>query len=57
MLFSGIISLGFGIFIFSMLTQAAAWVVGILVGIDLIFGGWWLIVLALAARKWQLSYE
>ena len=57
MLFSGIISLGLGVLIFSMLTQSAAWVIGILVGIDLIFGGWWLIMSALAARKWRQSSE
>jgi len=57
MLFSGIISLGLGILIFSMLTKAASWVIGILVGVDLIFGGWWLIMMALAAMKWQQSSE
>ncbi len=53
MLFSGIISLGLGFLIFSMSTQAADQVIGIFVGIDLFFGGWWLIMMALAARKWQ----
>ena len=57
MLFSGIISLGLGVLIFSMLTQAASWVIEILVGIDLIFGGWWLIMSALAAMKWRQSSE
>ena len=55
MLFSGIISLELGVLIFSMLTQAAAWVIGILVSMDLIFSGWWLIMSALAAMKWQQS--
>ena len=57
MLFSGIISLGLGILIFSMLTKVASWVIGILIGVDLICGGWCLIVMALAAMKWQQSSE
>ncbi|MGA7002733.1 MAG: HdeD family acid-resistance protein [Pseudolabrys sp.] len=50
MLVSGIIDLGLGIMIFAGLPSTAAWAVGLLVGINMIFGGSALIAMALHAR-------
>lgn len=51
MLVSGIIDLGLAIMIFAGLPSTAAWAVGLLVGINMIFGGAALIAMALHARK------
>ena len=51
MLVSGIIDLGLAIMIFAGLPSTAAWAVGLLVGINMIFGGSALIAMALHARK------
>ena len=51
MLMSGIVDLALAIMIFSGLPSAAAWAVGLLVGINMIFGGTALIAMALHARK------
>ena len=51
MLMSGIIDLALAIMIFSGLPSTAAWAVGVLVGINMIFGGTALIAMALHARK------
>ncbi|HEX3338238.1 MAG TPA: HdeD family acid-resistance protein [Pseudolabrys sp.] len=51
MLVSGIIDLGLAIMIFAGLPSTAAWAVGLLVGINMIFGGTALIAMALHARK------
>ena len=50
MLVSGIIDLGLAIMIFAELPSTAAWAVGLLVGINMIFGGSALIAMALHAR-------
>jgi uncharacterized membrane protein HdeD (DUF308 family) len=50
MLVSGIIDLGLAIMIFAGLPSTAAWAVGLLVGINMIFGGSALIAMALHAR-------
>jgi uncharacterized membrane protein HdeD (DUF308 family) len=50
MLVSGIIDLGLAIMIFAGLPSTAAWAVGLLVGINMIFGGTALIAMALHAR-------
>jgi len=51
MLMSGIIDLALAIMIFAGLPSTAAWAVGLLVGINMIFGGTALIAMALHARK------
>ena len=51
MLISGIIDLALAMMIFAGLPSTAAWAVGLLVGINMIFGGTALIVMALHARK------
>jgi len=48
---NGVIDLLLAGLIIWMLPGAALWVLGLIVGIDLIFGGWSLIAMALAARK------
>jgi uncharacterized membrane protein HdeD (DUF308 family) len=50
MLMSGIIDLALAIMIFAGLPSTAAWAVGLLVGINMIFGGAALIAMALHAR-------
>ncbi|HET7382792.1 MAG TPA: HdeD family acid-resistance protein [Pseudolabrys sp.] len=51
MLMSGIIDLVLAVMIFAGLPSTAAWAVGLLVGINMIFGGAALIAMALHARK------
>lgn len=48
---NGIIDLLLAGLIIWMFPGSALWVLGLIVGIDLIFGGWSLIAMALAARK------
>jgi uncharacterized membrane protein HdeD (DUF308 family) len=50
MLFSGIVDLILAGLIFAGLPSSAAWAIGLLVGINLVFGGTAMIALALAAR-------
>lgn len=50
-LVNGFISLFLGIFIWRHFPESALWVIGLFVGIDLIFSGWAWIVLALAVRE------
>ena len=51
MLASGIVDLVLGGLIFAGLPGAAAWALGLLVGINMIFGGVALIAMALRARR------
>jgi uncharacterized membrane protein HdeD (DUF308 family) len=51
MLMSGIIDLILAMMIFAGLPSTAVWAVGLLVGINMIFGGVALIAMALHARK------
>ena len=51
MLMSGIIDLALAVMIFAGLPSTAAWAVGVLVGVNMIFGGTALIAMALHARK------
>ena len=51
MLMSGVIDLVLAVMIFAGLPSTAAWAVGLLVGINMIFGGTALIAMALHARK------
>ncbi len=51
MLASGVVDLLLGAVLFAGLPGTAAWALGVLVGVNLIFGGWALIAMALAARS------
>jgi len=51
LLLSGVVTLLLGVFIWRQLPGAAVWVIGTLVGIDMIFIGWSWVMLALAARN------
>lgn len=51
MMASGIIDLVLGAMIFAGLPSTAAWAIGLLVGINMVFGGSALVGMALAARK------
>lgn len=51
MMASGVIDLVLGAMIFAGLPSTAAWAIGLLVGINMVFGGSALIGMALAARK------
>lgn len=51
MLVSGIVDLGLSAMILAGLPSTAAWAIGLLVGINLVFGGVALIVMALNARR------
>jgi uncharacterized membrane protein HdeD (DUF308 family) len=50
MLASGIVDIGLGVLLFIGLPGTALWALGLLLGINLIFGGWALIFMALHAR-------
>jgi uncharacterized membrane protein HdeD (DUF308 family) len=49
-LLNGVISLVLGIMIWRQWPESSLWVIGLFVGIDLLFNGWSLIMLALALR-------
>ena len=49
--FSGVVSLALGIIIWRNLPEAAEWVIGLFIGIDLIFIGWSWVMLAFAVRS------
>jgi uncharacterized membrane protein HdeD (DUF308 family) len=51
LLASGILSLILGAMIWAQWPASGAWVIGLLVGIQLLFTGWSLVMLALAARS------
>jgi uncharacterized membrane protein HdeD (DUF308 family) len=51
LLLSGVVTLLLGLFIWRQLPGAAVWVIGTLVGIDMIFIGWSWIMLAQAVRE------
>jgi len=51
MLLSGIVTLALGVIILAGLPGTAAWALGLLVGIDMVFGGSALVAIALAARS------
>jgi uncharacterized membrane protein HdeD (DUF308 family) len=50
MLVSGIVDLILAVIIFAGLPESATWAIGLLVGINMLFGGSALIAIALAAR-------
>jgi uncharacterized membrane protein HdeD (DUF308 family) len=51
MMFSGLVDLVLAVLILSGLPGSAVWAIGLLVGINMIFGGWALVLLSLSARK------
>ena len=53
LLASGIVSLILGALIWAQWPSSALWVIGLLVGVHLLFTGWALTMLALAARAWR----
>jgi uncharacterized membrane protein HdeD (DUF308 family) len=53
LLSSGILTLILGGLIWAEWPSSALWVIGLLVGVHLLFTGWALIMLALAARAWR----
>lgn len=57
MLASGIVDLALGGILFAGLPGTAAWALALLVGINMIFGGWALIAMALHARGYTHVHE
>ena len=55
MLLSGFLSFLLGILIWAGWPESSAWVIGLFVAIDLIAGGWALVMLALAVRGLRLN--
>ena len=51
MLFNGVVTLILGLIIWRQFPLSGAWAVGILFGLKLIMGGWWLIMLGRAASN------
>lgn len=52
LLTSGVLAMLLGIVIIALWPSAALWVLGLLLGIDLVFSGLWVVFLALAGRRW-----
>lgn len=55
--FAGVVSIALGILIWADLPSSATWAIGLLIGIELLFGGWDLIFLALLARRASEALE
>ena len=53
LLFSGIIALILGLMIWGRLPSSATWAIGLLLGINLIFSGWAIVMFATAVKKHQ----
>ena len=51
LLLSGIVTLVLGLMIWNEWPLSGLWVIGLFVGIELLFYGWWLVSLALSARR------
>jgi uncharacterized membrane protein HdeD (DUF308 family) len=49
MLASGVVDLVLGLILFAGLPGTAVWALGLLIGVNMIFGGWALILMALSA--------
>jgi uncharacterized membrane protein HdeD (DUF308 family) len=50
-LLAGVVTLGLGLAIFNSWPDSGPWVIGLFLGIDMIFHGWSWVMLALAARR------
>jgi len=48
---SGVISVALAVLLWQNFPESALWVIGMFVGIDLIFAGWSWVMLGLAARQ------
>lgn len=53
---SGIVSVILGVLIWAEWPASGLWVIGLLVGVHLVFTGWALVMLALAARGWRQTH-
>lgn len=51
LMLSGIIGVILGLLIALLTPHAATWILGVMLGVDLIFAGWWLLSLALSANR------
>lgn len=51
LLFAGIVDIALGAMVFFLWPNVALWLIGLLFGISLMFQGWWVITVALLARK------
>jgi uncharacterized membrane protein HdeD (DUF308 family) len=51
LLVNGILALILGVLIWRQWPSSSAWAIGLLLGIDLVFGGWSMIILSLAAKQ------
>lgn len=56
-LISGIISVVLGVMIWSMWPLSSFWVIGLFVGLEMIFDGWWWVMIALTLRKFSKRLE
>jgi uncharacterized membrane protein HdeD (DUF308 family) len=54
MLVGGLLSLALGIMIYAQWPSSSLWILGLFLGIDLIFAGWTLVMLSMASRKFVL---
>lgn len=52
LLTAGVLALVLGLLIVLVWPEAAPWLLGLLLGIDLLFGGLWLVLLAAAGKRW-----
>jgi uncharacterized membrane protein HdeD (DUF308 family) len=50
-LFNGVVTFLLGVIIYRQFPQSALWVIGLLVGVEMLFNGWTWIMLSLAIRK------
>lgn len=55
LLFNGLVSLALGVMIWGQWPISGLWVIGLFIGIDLIFAGWMWVTLALAAKNLELK--
>jgi len=51
MLLHGVVNLVLGIFIWNRLPEAGLWMIGLFIGIDMIFNGWSLVMLSMVAKN------
>ena len=57
MLFSGLLGIGVGLIIWLAWPESAVWALGLLVGIELTFSGWSMVMIALAARRRERAQD
>jgi uncharacterized membrane protein HdeD (DUF308 family) len=54
---SGVLSIFLGLIIWLALPQAANWTIGLLVGIELLFSGWAMVMYAISLKKYNQAIE